>query len=508
MKKYIQKITISFFTISLIFLLNNCNKSQLDVSTQIPIKTTDNAYLTEEDAIAATNAAYTALNSIYNWTQWQIGDIMSDDADHGGGGPSDGVEIEQFDQLTITSFNPVVERLWKQCYIGIVRANIVLEKVPQVKTISVSIKKRCLGEAHFLRAFYYYHLVRNFGDVPLYTNFISVDQALNIKRSPKQDVFNQIVNDLKIADTMLPKSYTGKDLGRITSGAVKTTLANVYLLMGDKTNAAAKALEVINSGVYQLNADYGDNFKLSVENGVESIFEVQCRSGASTWDGTLDNGQGQILNTFFAPRNQNLVYNQGYGFNVPTKRLVDLYEKTGSSYNTIIDKRRAATMWIPGDVLGSYTQPNSLEGSPNGFNTKKYFVSIAISSSDDDQWRCPLNIPIYRYAEVLLIYAEAAGTSLGLPYLNQVRVRAGLASIPAGLSEQNYLDAVFNERHLEFALEMHRWYDLLRYPADPQYFIKVMKAAGKTNVAEKHRYLPIPQAEIDKNSNLTQNHGY
>ena len=506
MKK--NKIKIIYITLTISLLFGNCDKKQLDISPVIPIKTTDNAYSTQDDAISATNAVYAPLNSIYNWTQWQIGDVMSDDADHGGGGATDGIEVEQFDQFTLTSFNPVVERLWKQCYIGIVRANIVLEKVPKIKTISTTIKNRCMGEATFLRAFYYFHLVRNFGDVPLYTNFISVDEALKIKRSPKQDVLNQIIADLKIADTLLPKTHTGNDLGRVTSGTVKTTLANIYLFVGDKTNAAAKALEVINSDVYKLYADYGENFKLNNENGVESIFEVQCRSGASIWGETQDNGQGQVLNTFFAPRNQNLVLNQGYGFNVPTKNLVDNYEKTGALYSTIKDKRRPATLWIPGDVLGSYTQPASLEGSPNGFNTKKYFVSIANSTSDDDQWRCPLNIPIYRYAEVLLIYAEAAGPNIGLPYLNQVRARAGLSPIQAGLSEQNYLDAVFNERRVEFALEMHRWYDLLRYPTDAQYFIKVMQSVGRTNVAAKHRYLPIPQTEIDKNPNLTQNTGY
>ena len=112
-----------------------------------------------------------------------------------------------------------------------------------------------------------------------------------------------------------------------------------------------------------------------------------------------------------------------------------------------------------------------------------------------------------RYSEVLLIYAEAAGRTLGKSFADQVRARAGLAALPNTLTDAEYLEAIYKERRLEFAFEMHRWYDLLRHP-DPNYFLNVMRAAGKTNIQEKHRYMPIPQGERDKNSNLTQNEGY
>ena len=146
-------------------------------------------------------------------------------------------------------------------------------------------------------------------------------------------------------------------------------------------------------------------------------------------------------------------------------------------------------------------------GSPLGFNTKKYFIPIDNTTGDDGQWRSALNIPIMRYAEILLIYAEAAGPALGKPYIDQVRDRAGLDPLPGNLSATQYQEAVYKERRLELGFEMHRWYDLLRHP-DPNYFINVMRAAGKTNIQAKHRYMPIPQAERDKNSNLTQNEGY
>jgi hypothetical protein len=126
---------------------------------------------------------------------------------------------------------------------------------------------------------------------------------------------------------------------------------------------------------------------------------------------------------------------------------------------------------------------------------------------DNGGWTCALNVPIMRYSEVLLTYAEAAGIALGKPYADQVRARAGLTPLQPSLSDAQYLEAIYNERRHEFAFEMHRWYDLLRHP-NPNYFIDVMRASGKTNIQEKHRYMPIPQNEIDKNANLTQNTGY
>jgi starch-binding outer membrane protein, SusD/RagB family len=255
---------------------------------------------------------------------------------------------------------------------------------------------------------------------------------------------------------------------------------------------------------YDLWTDYTDNFKLENENGKESLFEVQYRSGGVTFS---IYGAGSPINTFYGPRSQNIVRESGYGFTVPTKDFVDQYEKTGASYSSIIDKRRNRSIWIPGDTYGTYTQPATLIGSPLGFNTKKYFISIDNPTGDDGQWRSALNIPIMRYAEVLLIYAEAAGIATGKSSADLVRARAGLAPLPNTLNPTQYLDAIYKERRLEMAFEMHRWYDLLRHP-DPNYFTTVMKASGKNNILAKHRYMPIPQSERDKNPNLTQNIGY
>lgn len=498
MKRYITGFIILSF-----ILASSCGKDYLDLSPN-NILTIDNYYKTQDDAIAATNAVYTPLQGLYNGAMWHIGDIMSDDCDLGGGGGGDGLETAELDNFTLTSFNPIIKIYWTQCYQGIERANIVLDKVPGITDMSSAIKTRCLGEARFLRGFYYFQLVRLFGDVPLYTKPITVDESKTLSRSSSVDVYNQVIADLKLAADSLPQKYTGEDIGRATSGAAKGMLADVYLTIGDKTNAAGYAMQVIQSGTYQLNADYADNYNLNLENGKESLFEVQYRNSGGCF---CDYGQGQKLNCFFAPRDQNLVYNQGYGWNVPTLDFANQYERTNPlDPSTIIDKRRQRSMWMPGDKDGSYTQPDQLVGSPNGFDVKKYYVPTSIGGGDGDGWTCALNVPVMRYSEVLLIYAEAAGAVSGKAYIDQVRARAGLSPLPI-LSDAAYLDAIYKERRIEFAFEMHRWFDLLRNP-DSNYFLNVMKAAGKTNIQAFHRYMPIPQSERDINPNLTQNPGY
>ncbi|HNP53492.1 MAG TPA: RagB/SusD family nutrient uptake outer membrane protein [Ferruginibacter sp.] len=497
--------TIALLTLSA--TLTQCKKELLNVEPTIPLSSVDNYYKTEAEAILAVNATYTPLSAIYNGAAWHIGDIMSDDADLGGGGGGDGLETAELDNFTVTSFNPIINVMWAQSYYGVLRANLVIDRVPKVPVMSDALRKRSIGEVYFLRALYYYHLVRVFGDVPLYTNVITAEQAATIARSPKEQVYDTIIADLKRAEVLLPNTYSGSDKGRASAGSAKGLLAAVYLTIGDKTNAAAKAKEVIDNRSdyrYELWSDYADNFKLDNENGKESMFEVQYRSGGGQWS---DYGAGQKLNTFFGPRAQNIVQSSGYGWNVPTKDFADSYQRSGAGYNTIQDLRRPATMWIPGDTYGSYTQPAQLVGSPLGLNVRKYFVPVENTLGDNGGWTCALNVPIMRYAEVLLIYAEAAGATLGKPYADQVRARAGLNPLPNGLSEAQYLDAIYTERRHEFGFEMHRWYDLLRHP-DPNYFITVMQAAGKTNVQAKHRYMPIPQGERDKNPNLTQNEGY
>ena len=481
----------------------SCKKDFLEQTPNNAI-TDENYYQTEADAIKAVNAVYTPAMGLYNGGGWQILDVMTDDSDKGGGGANDGVEVYELDNFTLNSFNPMIATYYGQCYQGIQRANIVLDKVPGIQGMSENTRKRCLGEARFLRGYYYYMLVRLFGDVPLYTEPITLPQAYEIVRSPKAQVYNTIIADLETARDLLPTTrYTGDDAGRVTSWSARGMLASVYLTLGKEyfPKAAEEAVAVINSGVYSLNTSYADNFNVKKENGPESLFEIQYRNAGQSWSFF---GQGSVLNCFMAPRAQNIVQSSGYGFNVPTQDFVNQYEK-GAAGN-IIDKRRTASIWMPGDKYKNYTQPASLEGSPLGFNVRKYFVSGDDVASDAGGWSCAGNVPVLRFSEILLIAAEALGSGPGEFYLNKVRTRAGLPDVSPGMDENTYRAAIYKERRVELAFEMHRWFDLVRHP-EPDYMLKVMAAAGK-NAQKRHYLMPIPQAERDKNPNLSQNEGY
>jgi hypothetical protein len=484
--------------------LVSCKKDFLDQTPNNAI-TDENYYQTEADAIKAVNAIYTPAMGLYNGGGWQILDIMTDDTDKGGGGANDGVEVYELDNFTLNSFNPMIATYYGQCYQGIQRSSIVLDKVPGIQGMSENIRKRCLGEAYFLRGYYYFMLVRLFGDVPLYTKPITLPDAYKIARSPKAQVYSTIISDLKQAIDLLPTTrYSGEDAGRVNSWSARAMLASVYLTRnadGDLGSAKDEALAVINSGVYSLNTSYADNFNVLKENGQESLFEVQYRNAGQSWSFF---GQGSVLNCFMAPRAQNIVQSSGYGFNVPTQDFVNQYERNAAG--NIIDKRRSASIWMPGDKYKNYTQPNSLEGSPLGYNVRKYFVSVDDVNADAGGWSCSGNVPVMRFAEVLLIAAEALGVGPGEFYLNKVRQRAGLPPVSPGMSDAAYRDAIYKERRIELAFEMHRWFDLIRHP-EPDYMLKVMNAAGK-NAQKRHYLMPIPQAERDKNPNLSQNQGY
>jgi starch-binding outer membrane protein, SusD/RagB family len=498
--KLITKISL-IAALPIILLASACSKEYLDTKPNNSI-TTDNYYQTEGDAITAVNAAYNPLQGLYNGAAWQLLDIMSDDADKGGGGANDGAEVYQLDYFTLDANNPMISNYWAQCYQGIYRANLALSKIPGIPVMKEEVRNRCLGECYFLRGYYHYMLVRLYGDVPLVTSALTLAESLTLSRTNKDQVYTQIVADLIKGGELLPKArYTGDNAGRVNGLTSKGLLASVYLTMNRKTDAAAAAQEVISAGVYSLNTDYADNFNLTKENGVESLFEVQYRNGGQQWQFY---GQGSVLNCFLGPRAQNVVASSGYGFDVPTAEFVADYETNATG--AIIDNRVNRTMWRAGDKDGTYTHPSSLEGSPLGYNVKKYYIPISNSASDAGGWSSAMNVPVLRYAEILLIAAEANGPAAGKQYIDQVRTRAGLPALKTGMTDDEYTAAVFKERRLEMGFEMHRWFDLLRHP-DPNYFITKLNAQQRL-AAPKHRFMPIPQAEIDKNPALSQNTGY
>jgi len=508
----ISKLTCSAFLLSL-GLLVGCTEKFLEEAPSDQV-TDINFYQNQTDAIQAVTAAYSELTKEgqYNLSMWAF-DIMADISVTGGDDGNDGIEYKQLEAFSIPSTNIVTNRLWGGCFIGVQRANIVLQKVPGIQGMDADIQKRCLGEAQFLRAKYYFDLVRAYGDVPLFTSPPASPEAVNIPRTPAAQVYAQIEQDLKDAIGNLPGSYSGADLGRATKWAATGLLAKVYITQGKKTEAAQRAREVITGSGKSLWANYGDNFKVANENGKESLFEIQYVNGRNEYD---RNNVGSSMNEFFGPRGANQTPGSGYGFNIPEPDFVNGYEAG--------DTRKAATIWVPGDTYpDGGKQSAKATGSPFGYNCKKWFVGKV----NTNIWDSPLNVPVLRLAEMYLILAEAVGpTTEGLEAINKVRRRAfGLdintpspaRDLTAGTAD--FTGAVLKERKYELAFEFDRWFDLKRYDGTPYGLIPVMTAQAaylrSLNIGavrgiptKTHLVLPIPQSELDANPGLVQNPGY
>jgi hypothetical protein len=487
----IKKISVLF----LIFHLFSCN-GELDTQLQGQY-TTETFFKTKEHAILALNATYkiASFNSTNNLL-WVFGDVASDDTVKGGN-DGDQSDVAFIDNFTANPDNGAIEALWKHYYEGIARANNVIYYVPNIE-MDVVLKNQIVGEAKFLRAYYYYHLVNVYGKIPLrLTPALNIND-LSIPVSDVQEIYQQIEKDLLDAAQSLPVVHPVSELGRATKGAAFGLLSKVYLFQ-QKWDLALSTANQLDGLGYVLSPIYRNNFDVTKENNLESIFEIQHLAGQIP-------ATGSYTNQYFSPNVLN-----GYFFNAPTLDFVNEFEKTAAS---ISDPRLDYTVGRQGN-LWLDSQPYSIDWSPaTGFLDKKMAQKVGLEPIGDGG----LNYVFMRYAEILLIKAEALnelnqGSEALIP-LNQVRKRAresylfdneliGFGSIPNDLlpavttSNQNALrQAIQHERRVELGLEFHRYYDILRYG----------KAYAEANLLnfnyEKNRYFPIPQSEVDTNSKI------
>lgn len=486
-----------------VLLLPACTDDFLDKAPLDSINTS-NYPETADDVITLVNAAYQPLQwpKLYNMRMWTT-DIIAGNSNVGAGGGSDGIETVNQANFTTQSDNAGVLDLYRGPWPGILRCNIVLSEVPPL-AIDDEIKNRSLGEAYFLRAHYYFILVRFFGDVPLITDPVEAGDDLYPTRTDKNLVYDQIISDLRNAIELLPErsSYSGNDIGRASKGAAEGMLASVYLTLKSWQNVVNLCDSVKDLG-YQLNTDYADNFDPETNTSNELLFDVQYEAdgGYNFWS---NENQSSWTSTYMGPRGSGMVAG-GWGWNQPTEEFMSAYESG--------DLRKDVTILYQGcpEFGGaSYDESYSL----TGYNVRKFLVPLSVASSYDNS---PMNFPIMRYAEVLLMKAEALNelgrtneaqltSNDGNASLNKVRARAGLADI-TGLSTSDLREAILNERRIELAFEGKRWFDLIRID-DGQYGLDFLHSIGKTNATEKHLLFPIPQKEIDTNPNLTQNPGY
>ena len=453
--------------------------------------TLENFFQTEEQAVQSVNAVYNQLR------QWEthvfafIGmtDIVSDDSDKGST-TSDGFFLQEVDQFTFTPSNVAPAGVWSGYYTGIFRANLAINSIPDVPEMNEELRQRLIAEASFLRAYYYFNLVRWFGGVPLILQPFPED--FEIPRASAEEVYAQIEADLTFAMDNLPASYGGADVGRVTSGAATGMLAKVALTRMNYQRAADLALEVINSGEYELYPSFEGIFRLEGENSSESLFEIQAAAFEI-------GGGGSQYNEVQGVRG---VPNLGWGFNKPSDDLIAEFERG--------DPRREATILYVGEILPDGS--GIVEGDA-GIDGERFNQKAWVPDHPGGNGNGPGNIRILRYADVLLIGAEALNeigrTDEALMYLNMVRARArGNADVLPDVTTTDteaLRDAIWHERRVELALEQHRWFDLVRTNRS----FEVMKPLRPSFTQNKNELFPIPQVEIDLSEGaLEQNPGY
>ena len=510
-------------TLPLILALVVATTGCEDTLTEVPESfiTSDTYYQTVEELESAAVAMYSLFQDWnmfkvqYHWT-YELA------ADQGRFHPDEpNVETQAPEYLNWTATSRDAVQPWKTLYWNILRSHQLLDNLDNVEFEDPGHKAELEGEGKFMRAFHYFWLVRSYGDVPLYlseTEQLRVDMP----RTPQSEVLAQIIQDATDAAAALPATRPGDETGRATRGAALMLLADAYRWRAnvltqspeDWQAASDAALEVINSNVYSLEPDYGEIHAPGPRNRPEEIFAVQSIGGGGWW-------QISLYGSVYWPRN--LGAGGGWAVVVPTPQFYDSYIDG--------DYRKEVTFWTSGCPADQpvdcgnpvqFTPTSPQYGFPNGYpHVNKYVPSdrgLNFWGGGD------VPIPLYRFAEAYLIYAEAENalgrSGVAAQAINTLRARARQGSggesreQPADISamdQASMKDAIYQERSWELSYELKRWFDLVQ--RGEQYFISQFQAndplaADLGNLDGTRMFLPIPLEEIQKNPALVQNPGY
>ena len=459
--------TKNIFSIFILISFMSCSKEFTDLSP-ISERNTGSFYTSANDFEVALAGVYNTLLSqgVYNEAIWIMNDLRSDITFWDAGGLA--AAIVRYDDFEETTIDYVGRDSWIAHYKGIGRANSVIGRIEDVE-MDASQKTRIVGEAKFLRSLLYYNLATTFGNVPLVLNeATSADDDKENVQVPIAQIYSQIAADLTEAESSLPSTAKG---GRATKGAAAALLGKVHLTQGDKTSAASALKRV--SG-YSLVDNYTDLWGVENEFNKESIFEVSYESG-----------YGVLGNLYTSAMNTELGATVTSGSrNFPTKSLISSYEAGDTRFEASIAGIGSEAVGFAADGAGWCIK----YGTTN-------------PSTDNDG---PNNWVVLRYADVLLMLAEALGESTeSYGYINQVRARAGLGAISSSTAG-TFAEKLLQERKVELAFEGHRWPDLKRFgvaasvmSSDP----RAIDIRGRLNLA-------IPQREMDINPDFVQNPGY
>ncbi|WP_339678417.1 RagB/SusD family nutrient uptake outer membrane protein [Cyclobacterium marinum] len=502
MKRYINTL---FIGLGVLLASTSCDDEFLN-KTDPTVLVSDNFYQTETQLIQAVNGVYGQLRP-WHLNQWQYTEFISDNTTlhfnpgNRGNGPS--LEALEFWQYNPATSN--ITNLYNSTYGIMVNVNTSLSKLPE-SNASDAIKNRSEGELKMIRAYLYFHLVQHFGDVIVITEPVSSPaEAFEYNRTPVEAVYQQILSDLNDAVALLPPSYGSDDIGRVTKGAALSLLGKVHLTRKNYAEAINALTQVTSLG-YALLQDYEAIFDPQNKNHQESIWDIQ-------YQGDNQFGVGSNFIYTFAPRESvgaviDFPGQDGGGWNTPTNEIIALYEE-GDLRKEVSLKEGYTSLdgsYIAVPYINKFHHPHSIRGITN------------------DNW------PVIRYADVLLMLAEAinevegpTGTALG--YLNEIRDRAGLEPVN-GLGKDAFREVLLNERRIELAFENHRWFDLKRTKTESE-LVNLLNAYGLRERAnpttsregipfsnndfifEAHEILfPIPQDQMRINSSLVQNPGY
>lgn len=452
----------------------------------------ENFFNSEEDYESALVAAYDLLHATY--LNVMLGEIASDNTLAGGESATDVPGIQEVDDMIHTPVNEQLRNIWSWMFAGVNRANYVLEFKDKIEFANRDV---LIAEATFLRAYYYFELVKWFGDVPL-----AVDQRLLfgdqdvVERTSTSEVYAQIEQDLIFASATLPQVQT--EVGRATRGAAQALLGKAYLFQGKFSEAAAVLEELINSGTYDLLMDYSTMFENDNENNIESVFEVQYTDAEGAGFDCLQCSEGNVAVGFNGIRNYSgPLFESGFSFNVPTQEVFDAFEDG--------DLRRDVAILDINAWADANSGVSFVEGFEHtGYYNRKYIARQGDLNTGDANLTNPNNYRSIRFADVLLMAAEALNRggisdSRAQTYLNRVRTRAGLADVAE--TGTALTDAIYQERRVELVGEGHHFFDLVR----------TGRAANEIDgfQAGKHEVFPIPSIEIELAGNRwQQNPGY
>lgn len=512
-----KKIFITLFA-GIPFIFTGCKKI-IDVYPQSNLSTATYFSNTTE-MYAALNGCYNGLQNPLN-TEWMMTDLRTDVSKQGvpASTSAANIELNDLDMYTVNAPHQQVYNYWLATYNNIRNTNVVLQKLGVVydeasssirfDPINIPVtqaeRNQIAGEAMILRAYHYFNLVRLFGGVFLVHAPLAPDAAKKMNRAPLDDIYKLIIADLRTAsDTMRRTAFnsiTATDRGRVNVWTARAMLAKVYLTLNRKSEATTLLNDVIANSGYGLQANYDNVFSTANEVNNELLFVIRYKSGGL--------GLGSPFGNLFAPLGSGaaVINGDGSGLNFPTQEINDAF--------VTADRRKAISV----ASFGS--------GAALRLYTRKYLTPVTVARDGESDW------PVLRYADVLLMLAEAQGfTTASVNLINQIRTRAGLPNITASNVAQ-FEVALANERRLEFAFENHRFFDLVRYgttlttinPIDAirahfanEYTIHYAQYAPpvptlaqlQANVTAQKLLLPIPQREIDTNTNLkiTQNPGY